>query len=161
MQVTFDLDNPFDRARVRKLIDDVESVSNGGATEKAQIALAKPADLERRVRELLEGKHYGRTRRTLARLVAAASPRAVSRDGIYEAMAAIRSDRNQSLAVGGAHSSLERSWKRLGGDGKFFETTSNGFTMRREVAAVVLKVLDEWTALHPDDDDDESDESDE
>lgn len=154
MQVSFDLDNPIDRARVRKLLDDADR----GASARPSVAAehATEREIEPRVRELLEG--YGRTRRVLARLVAEASPKTISKEEIYDAMAAIDPERDQSQAVGGAHSSMERSWKRVGGPGKFFVTSTSGFTMRPDIAALVRKVLNEWEAAHPDEGDDSADD---
>jgi hypothetical protein len=66
---------------------------------------------------LLEG--YGRTRRVLARLVAEASPKTISKEEIYDAMAAIDPERDQGQAVAGAHSLVafvetrRRSWEIL------------------------------------------------
>ena len=139
MQVTFDLDNPNDRARVRKLLDEADRVPSADALDQRA--------LERQVRELLQGEQYGDTRRRLVRLIATASPRTISKEQVYRAAAEINAGRTQNLAVGGLHSSLERSWKRVGGVGKFFETSSAGFTMRPEIASTVLKVLDEWDQL--------------
>lgn len=154
MQITFDLDNPIDRDRVRKLLDDADR--RAVSRPAVSIEHASDNELEPRIRELLEG--YGPTRRVLARLVAEASPNTISKDEIYEAMAKIEPKRDQSQAVGGAHSSLERSWKRVGGPGKFFETTSSGFTMRRDIARLVRKVLDEWEAANPDANDESEDD---
>lgn len=138
VQITFDLDNPDDRRRVRRLIDEIErtdsmrsTVVRGAATSQEN----QDEGDEQRVRELLED--YGETRRDFVRAVAKAAPNEVTKESIYG------NDENQFRSVGGVRSSLERSWRRLGGDGEFIETTRNGFRMRARLAALCLKVLDD------------------
>jgi hypothetical protein len=134
MMVTFDLDNPTDRSRVKKLIDDVNKT---GEVESDQ---DQDQD-QHRIREMFADATYGPTRLRLVRMIAQASPGTIAKSDLYRVAAEINPNRTQYLAVGGLHASLNRSWRRLGGQGKFFTTSASGFTMRPEVATMVLDIL--------------------
>jgi hypothetical protein len=103
--------------------------------------VAEAAEIRRLCLRMLDPSRYGSTRRGLVRVIAEAAPNEVSREDLYAAAAAIDPTKNAGQVVGGLHGNLEQSWRSLGGPGVFVTTTPTGFSMRAELADVVLSVL--------------------
>ncbi len=99
------------------------------------------APLVRLCQRMLDPARYGETRRGLVRVIAEGSPAEVPRETLYAAANAIDSTKNSGQVVGGLHGNLEQTWRSLGGPGAFVTTTPTGFTMRVDLAEVVLAVL--------------------
>src|SRR4051794_20602837 len=131
MQITFELSSPSDRALVRGLLDQAEQEGS------AQGHSDESADVASQVRAMFDRQPYGETRHRLVRMIAEASPAAASKSVIYSAAIELKPGKNPSLILGGLHSSLERSWRSVGGQGMFFDTTASGFMMRPNVAEAV------------------------
>lgn len=139
MQITFELSSPSDRALVRDLLDKAEREASGsGHTAES----GDGGDVERQVREMFERQPYGDIRHRLVRMIAEASPASVSKTDVYAAANELSPGKNPSLILGGLHSSLERSWRSVGGRGMFFDTSLTSFNMSPRVAKATLAVLD-------------------
>ncbi|MCU1372361.1 MAG: hypothetical protein JWO77_3555 [Ilumatobacteraceae bacterium] len=88
-----------------------------------------------RVRSLLRG--YGSGRLNYVRLIAERAPERVPVDEVVALF-------DSPKAIGGTHSSIERSWRSSGGSGMFIETDRHGDSrMDANLAAIALEVLAE------------------
>jgi hypothetical protein len=130
VSVAFDPNDPADIARARAEFDRYAPHQPG------------PAELQSLCEQMLDPRRYGPTRRGLVRAIAEASPAEAPRQAIYDVAATIDETKNPGQMVGGLHANLEASWRTLGGDGEFVETSPSGFRMRPELASIVLHVLD-------------------
>jgi hypothetical protein len=123
--VTVDPDDPADLARAQRLLERL-GVPPSTTPEE---------DLRERVRSILRG--YGTGRLSYVKTIAEASPTRVPVDRL---LALFESPK----AIGGTHSSIERSWRALGGTGMFIDTDRQGNSrMEPALAQVALEVLTE------------------
>jgi phage tail protein X len=104
--------------------------------------------LSERVHDMLASPDYGQTRLRIVRFIAEAAPGMATKDDVYRVATEIpeKEAKEPYRMVGGLHSALEQSWRRVGGRpdyGEFFTTSPEGFTMRSDVATAVLQELDE------------------
>jgi hypothetical protein len=121
--------NPNDPADLAAAIDFLSRLLEAPDTPSDDSAVRD------RVRAILRG--YGAGRLDYVRLIAEAAPDRVPVDRI---VALFKSPK----AVGGTHSSIERSWRAAGGTGMFIETDRHGDSrMDAELAAIALEVLAE------------------
>ena len=124
--ITFDPDDPRDLAAAQRHL----ARFTRGASP------ATPDDeLRERVTALIRG--YGKGRLSYLRLIAEASPEAAP----YRDIEALF---DSPKAIGGTHSSIERSWRGMGATTDIIETDMNGSSkMAPDLARLVLEVLDE------------------
>lgn len=124
--ITFDPDDPRDVAAAQRHL----ARFTGDASPHT------PGDeLRQRITALVKG--YGKGRLSYLRLIAEASPNAAD----YRDIEALF---DSPKAIGGTHSSIERSWRRMGAAADLIETDVNGSSkMAPDLARLVLEVLDE------------------
>lgn len=147
MQTTITF-NPLDlqeRDSIRHLLDVLDSA--------APTVEDSPMPLDELVAVLLDKEKYGHTRKSYAGLVALNSPEATPGPDVMKIVAStLEEGKDTNKAVGGAHRSLEQSWKSLGGQAYspvFIRTDASGaHSMDPDVAEAVKGYLvDELLAL--------------
>lgn len=137
--ITFDPDDPTDVARaVRHLyrFAPADAASRPQPTAPSGIGPVDDRELRNRVTSLVRG--YGEGRHGYLRVVAEASPEWATYDDIERLFTSPK-------GIGGTHSAIERSWRKMGAEAEMIETDMHGNSrMAPEIAQVVLEVLDEY-----------------
>lgn len=124
--ISFDPREPDDVAEAQHLI---EQLANGSDRRPAD----DPEALRERVISLVQG--YGEGRTEYLRLIAQASPARATYQEIRKLF-------DNPKGIGGTHGSIEKSWRRMGGRGKFIDTDHNGDSlMEPYLAELVLELL--------------------
>lgn len=136
--ITFNPSDPRDVAlaaeHVARFADTPAQLPAATATEPKDGAKL----LRDRVTALVRG--YGEGRHRYLRLIASASPEP-ARYADIEALF------DSPKAIGGTHSSIERSWRSMGAEGAIIDTDMHGNSrMDPAIARVVLAVLEEHPA---------------
>ena len=129
--ITFEPNDPADLAETRRLLD---LLAAGPVAPRVD----GDDEMRQRVARLLRG--YGEGRRNYLRLIAQSSPERAR----YDQIAALF---DSPKGIGGTHASIEKTWRGLGGAGKFIDTDRNGDSRIDPVlAALVLEQIAELDA---------------
>lgn len=130
ISITLNPNNPSDLAEARALLDRLEGTATGSTPDD---------DVRQQVTAIIRG--YGKGRLDYLRAVAEASPGRASYDDVAKLF-------ENPKGIGGTHSSIEKSWRAMGGSGKFIDTDRNGDSlMDPALAEIVLELLDDAQAV--------------
>jgi len=130
--LTFDPTSPPELAEALRTLRLLSQAPEQSPSEPTSL---DEATLHERITALIAG--YGEGRRSYLGAVAEASPNAAP----YAELAALF---DSPKAIGGTHSSIERSWRGMGASTDLIHTGLNGnSSMPPEAAAMVLRVLQE------------------